>query len=97
MTPQPEWNEPDLDGLIQFLVQEKGFSEDRVRKGADKLRHAVTAKQQGRLDGFFKAAPAASGSTKSVNPARAKRLVRGARQLSKRCVLFMKLTHPLSS
>lgn len=29
-------------------------SEERVRKGADKLIKMMNAKQQGRLDGFFK-------------------------------------------
>ena len=29
------------------------YSEDRVRKGAEKLIKNMNAKQQGRLDGFF--------------------------------------------
>jgi len=33
------------------------YSEERVRKGADKLVKMVSAKQQGRLDGFFKVVP----------------------------------------
>ncbi|MBW0466196.1 hypothetical protein O181_005911 [Austropuccinia psidii MF-1] len=52
-----EWKMPDVDGLIQFLVKEKGFDEDRVKKGAAKLAQAMTQKQQGRLDGFFKPLP----------------------------------------
>ncbi|KAK0465155.1 flap endonuclease 1 [Desarmillaria tabescens] len=48
-----EWKNPDIDGLVQFLVTEKGFNEDRVRKGAEKLQKFLNAKQQGRLDGFF--------------------------------------------
>ncbi|KAJ3800676.1 flap endonuclease 1 [Lentinula aff. detonsa] len=48
-----EWKNPDVDGLIQFLVTEKGFNEDRVRKGAEKLQKFLNTKQQGRLDGFF--------------------------------------------
>ncbi|KAK0208336.1 flap endonuclease 1 [Desarmillaria ectypa] len=48
-----EWKNPDIDGLVQFLVTEKGFNEDRVRKGAEKLHKFLNAKQQGRLDGFF--------------------------------------------
>ena len=46
-----------------------------MRKGGDKLRIAMGAKQQGRLDGFFKAAPTTSSPKDVVNPARAKRLV----------------------
>jgi len=48
-----DWKAPDVDGLIQFLVTEKGFNEERVRKGAEKLEKFLHAKQQGRLDGFF--------------------------------------------
>jgi len=48
-----EWKSPDVDGLVQFLVTEKGFNEERVRKGAEKLSKFLNAKQQGRLDGFF--------------------------------------------
>ena len=70
-----------MDGLVQFLVTEKGFkcvstsrsfrtyvltiisttiSEDRVRKGADKLAKFLNSKQQGRLDGFFTVQPKTS-------------------------------------
>lgn len=61
--PQFKWEAPDVDGLIQFLVTEKGFNEDRVRKQADKLRIALNAKQQGRLDGFFTVTPKEGGSS----------------------------------
>lgn len=81
-----EWKDPDVDGLVQFLVNEKGFkcvstiqlrsfestyakrvlwpsfvcySEERVRKGAEKLTKYINAKQQGRLDGFFSSKPKA--------------------------------------
>ncbi|KAH9819973.1 PIN domain-like protein [Melampsora americana] len=56
-----EWNMPDVDGLVEFLVKEKGFDEERVRKGTNKLKLAMTKKQQGRLDGFFKAVPKQPG------------------------------------
>ncbi|KAH8817817.1 PIN domain-like protein [Flagelloscypha sp. PMI_526] len=52
-----EWKSPDIDGLVQFLVVEKGFNEERVRKNAEKLQKHLFAKQQGRLDGFFTKAP----------------------------------------
>ncbi|KAF8624400.1 hypothetical protein AX15_005883 [Amanita polypyramis BW_CC] len=48
-----EWKNPDVEGLIEFLVKEKGFNEERVRKGAEKLQKFLHSKQQGRLDGFF--------------------------------------------
>lgn len=72
---QFKWEAPDIDGLVEFLVNEKGFNEDRVRKGADKLKIALHQKQQGRLDGFFKVQPkpaGASGSSSS-SPASAKK------------------------
>ncbi|EPY20604.1 flap endonuclease-1 [Strigomonas culicis] len=55
-----QFNEPDEEGLIQFLVREKMFSHDRVAKGVTRLRAALQKKTQGRLDQFFtvtKAAP----------------------------------------
>ncbi|KAI0771404.1 PIN domain-like protein [Irpex lacteus] len=44
-----EWKSPDVEGLVDFLVKEKGFNEERVRKGAEKLSKFLNAKQQGRL------------------------------------------------
>ena len=49
-----KWEAPDIDGLIQFLVTEKGFSEDRVRNAAAKLNKNLKTAQQARLEGFFK-------------------------------------------
>lgn len=51
-----KWEQPDVEGLVKFLCTDKGFAEDRVRKGAEKLTKALGQKQQGRLDGFFKPA-----------------------------------------
>lgn len=36
------------------------LSEDRVRKGAEKLSKYLNTKQQGRLDGFFSVVPKTS-------------------------------------
>ncbi|KIM71150.1 hypothetical protein PILCRDRAFT_17333 [Piloderma croceum F 1598] len=52
-----KWKNPDVEGLVQFLVTEKGFNKDHVRKGADKLTKFLNSKQQGRLDGFFTVQP----------------------------------------
>lgn len=49
-----KWEKPDVDGLVQFLVGEKGFSEDRVRSGAGRLEKSSKSSQQARLEGFFK-------------------------------------------
>ncbi|MCJ1293785.1 Elongation of fatty acids protein 2 [Xylographa carneopallida] len=48
------WKAPDVDGLVKFLVEEKGFSEDRVRSGAARLNKYLKSAQQARLEGFFK-------------------------------------------
>ncbi|KAG8744737.1 Elongation of fatty acids protein 2 [Ceratobasidium sp. 414] len=59
------WESPDIDGLVQFLVADKGFNEDRVRKGAEKLIKMLNTKQQGRLDGFFKVTESTSSKAKA--------------------------------
>lgn len=48
-----KWTEPDEEGLVQFLVKEKGFAEDRIRRGLEKIKKSRTTSVQGRLDGFF--------------------------------------------
>ncbi|KAF8682628.1 hypothetical protein RHS04_02748 [Rhizoctonia solani] len=60
------WEAPDVDGLVKFLVVEKGFNEERVRKGAEKLTKMLNTKQQGRLDGFFKVTESASSKAKAT-------------------------------
>lgn len=52
-----KWEQPKTEELVQFLCGDKGFSEDRVRRGCEKLAKAVGQKQQGRLDGFFTVQP----------------------------------------
>ncbi|KAJ9145474.1 Flap endonuclease 1 [Pleurostoma richardsiae] len=52
-----KWDKPDMDGLVQFLVIEKGFSEDRVRSAAAKLEKNLKTQQQKRLEGFFTVIP----------------------------------------
>lgn len=42
-----KWGEPDIEGLVDFLVREKGFSEERVRTGAARLSKGLKTKQQG--------------------------------------------------
>lgn len=49
-----KWEAPDVDGLVNFLVTEKGFSEDRVRSAAARLTKNLKTAQQARLEGFFK-------------------------------------------
>ncbi|CAI6334943.1 unnamed protein product [Periconia digitata] len=49
-----KWEAPDEEALVKFLVEEKHFSEDRVRSGAAKLKKNMKTAQQSRLEGFFK-------------------------------------------
>lgn len=42
-----EWKEPDVEGVVNFLVREKDFSEDRVRKTLERMQQGVT-KQKGK-------------------------------------------------
>ncbi|KAG7665820.1 FEN1 [[Candida] subhashii] len=48
-----KWKEPDVDALVDYMVKQKGFSEDRIRSGAEKLKKGLKTGVQGRLDGFF--------------------------------------------
>ena len=45
--PVMKWGPPDEDGLVQFLVQEKGFNEDRVRKVVERIRSSRGKSNQG--------------------------------------------------
>ncbi|KAJ1339908.1 hypothetical protein BSLG_005443 [Batrachochytrium salamandrivorans] len=56
-TVELNWTKPDEEGLLQFLVTEKGFNEDRIRKASQRLAKLMGTATQGRLDGFFKAIP----------------------------------------
>ena len=52
-----EWKDADRDGIIQFLVKEKGFNQDRVEGALKKLKAAKGKGQQGRIDSFFTLKP----------------------------------------
>ncbi len=56
-----KWVDPDKDGIMKFLVEEKGFSATRVEAGIAKLLKARGSGQQMRMDAFFKPAPAPVG------------------------------------
>ena len=45
--PAMKWGPPDEGGLVQFLVQEKGFNEDRVRKVVERIRGSRGKSNQG--------------------------------------------------
>jgi flap endonuclease-1 len=64
---QPQWNRPDQEGLIQFLVNEKGFSQARVENVCKNLEKAKANKQQLRMDSFFKAAAPPAATAKPTS------------------------------
>lgn len=54
-----KWNNPDEEGLIEFLVNEKEFNLDRVKKGIERLKKSKSKSSQKRLDMFFSVKPKA--------------------------------------
>ena len=54
------------------MIFTRAISEERVRKGAEKLAKSLNAKQQGRLDGFFTATPKTSTPKASAKNAKGK-------------------------
>eukprot|EP01120_Amphizonella_sp_Union-15-10_P015511 TRINITY_DN8000_c0_g1_i1.p1 TRINITY_DN8000_c0_g1~~TRINITY_DN8000_c0_g1_i1.p1 ORF type:complete len:406 (-),score=97.92 TRINITY_DN8000_c0_g1_i1:18-1235(-) len=52
-----KWSDPDEEGLLEFLVKEKGFSEDRVKSGIAKIKKSRSTTVQGRLTSFFSIVP----------------------------------------
>lgn len=45
--PPLKWVAPDEAGLVQFLVEEKQFNEDRVRKVVERIRGSRGKSSQG--------------------------------------------------
>lgn len=76
-----KWVEPDMEGLIKYMCEEKGFNEERIRNGAKKLCKARNTSTQGRLDSFFKVLPtpgnAANKRKSAEKPAAGKKAKRG--------------------
>jgi flap endonuclease-1 len=52
-----QWTKPDQEGLIEFLVTQKGFSQVRIENVCKNLNKARESKTQMRLDSFFTAVP----------------------------------------
>ncbi|KAJ2841295.1 Elongation of fatty acids protein 2, partial [Coemansia erecta] len=58
---------PDTEGLVQFLVNEMDFNEQRVRSVAAKLEKAAGKGQQVRIDSFFKVSAKRAPAGKNAN------------------------------
>ncbi|KAF9975096.1 Elongation of fatty acids protein 2 [Actinomortierella ambigua] len=63
-TVEIKWEAPNVEGLVEFLVRDKGFNEERVRKGCERLEKQLKTATQGRLDGYFKMLPGAGAANK---------------------------------
>ncbi len=48
-----EFKDPDERGIFQFLCDEHDFSRDRVARGIERLKRALTKRKKTRLDFFF--------------------------------------------
>ncbi|RKP06385.1 flap endonuclease 1 [Thamnocephalis sphaerospora] len=58
-----KWQAPNEEGIIEFMVKEKGFGESRIRGGIEKLQKNMKTATQGRLDSFFKSTGIVSSTT----------------------------------
>jgi len=48
-----EWKPADEEGLLQFLVTEKGFNKERIESGLKRIRQAKGKGTQQRMETFF--------------------------------------------
>ncbi|KAK0725436.1 XPG domain-containing protein [Lasiosphaeris hirsuta] len=60
-----KWEKPNVEGLVQYLVHEKAFNEDRVRGCAARLEKSLKGSQQARIEGFFKVMPKSEEAKKA--------------------------------
>ena len=56
------FRQPDEEGIIKFLCEEKSFNEERVRRQLAKLKAAKAKSSQNRLESFFGATTVVSST-----------------------------------
>jgi len=66
-TVELKWTEPNVEGLLQYLVEEKQFDEGRVKKAIERLQKCKGKNSQNRLESFF-GAPIVKPSEKRKAP-----------------------------
>lgn len=66
-----KWTEPKEEELVKYMVEDKGFSEDRIRNGCKKLLKSRSGSTQGRLDSFFKVTPATTSNKRKAAESKA--------------------------
>ncbi|KAH9507531.1 Elongation of fatty acids protein 2 [Bulinus truncatus] len=62
-----KWVDPDEEGLVEFMVQQKNFNEERIRNGAKKLLKSRQGTTQGRMDSFFSVVSTAKTSKRKAD------------------------------
>mmetsp|Transcript_17724 Transcript_17724/g.36784 ORF Transcript_17724/g.36784 Transcript_17724/m.36784 type:complete len:382 (+) Transcript_17724:90-1235(+) len=48
-----QWNDPDEEGLIYFMVHQNQFREENIRSGIARMKKSKDKANQGRIDTFF--------------------------------------------
>ena len=66
-----KFNSPNIEGLKEFLIKEKNFSQTRVDNAIKRLNNAKSKASQSRLDTFFTLLPKKNGD-QTVNPGKLK-------------------------
>ncbi|KAI8818775.1 PIN domain-like protein [Fimicolochytrium jonesii] len=66
-----KWEVPDEQAIVDFMVTEKNFSEERVRTAVQKLTRLMKQETQGRLDNFFKVLPKDPSTNSSLGKRKA--------------------------
>jgi flap endonuclease-1 len=61
------FSKPDEEEIKKFLIEEKGFSENRIISALSRLESAKNKSNQGRIDSFFKVKEIVPSTNKSVS------------------------------
>ncbi|KAI8138898.1 flap endonuclease 1 [Fennellomyces sp. T-0311] len=69
---QIKWEAPNVEELVDFMVKDKGFSEERIRNKCGALAKNVNAPTQKRMSDFFSVKPSAKPASKPAGKAASK-------------------------
>lgn len=75
-----KFSKPDEDALKAFLINDKGFTEQKVESGLKKLQGAQTKVNQSRLDCFFKSAGVSQSKSVQSKPVNRKSMSTGRKK-----------------
>lgn len=68
-----KWNDPDEEGVVEFMCKKFGFNEERIRNGCQKLKKGRKGATQGRLDNFFKVIPSNNNNKRKADDMKGKK------------------------